>query len=86
VNLFTYILIVGIIIGLFSTVWVKGLKITIFIVVGIIGAFIGAFLVFGDAPFLLKYGHILNEKTSPIIVSFLFVLFALLINKKISKN
>ena len=82
VNLFTYLILVGVLVGSIASLPRIGLRTIPYIFIALVGAFIGALSVFGDAPILIKYSYVINEKTASVAISIIFVLISLFIERK----
>ena len=80
-NLFTYLVIVGVVAGSVGTIQRMGRRTLVYIGIAVIGALGGAFLAFGDAPILMKY-PILNERTTSVLGAVVVVAIARAIEHK----
>jgi len=75
------IVIAGVVLGYLGSLRKKRFPTVSYVVVAWLGATIGAFLSIGDSAVYLKYS-VLNAWTMPIVFSAVFVLMAMLADKK----
>jgi len=78
--LIIYIIVIGTVVGIIPSLFKTSKRTGLNIILGVLGAFVGAFLSFGDSPLLLKYN--LGVWSIMIVVSILFVLTSVLIEKR----
>lgn len=80
--LFSNIILAALLLGMMPRAFKLSEHVIPYILFALLGGIIGAFLVFGDAPFLLKYGRFFQPQIMSILGAALFVYIGVLIERK----